>query len=117
MRLKAGQIIECYLSTKTLSFASHEHNVKKLVRAVVDGFETKNDAHVRLAVGLLEALFRHGPDICRITVEHGGLDCLIETCKTQMDVSMSIIRDCARSSFFVLNGAVFMPKAVISMPT
>lgn len=91
LRLEAGEVLECCLSNGACSYLIQAGYGKDLVDAIVTESGNKDDSYRRLSVSLLETLFRHGAETCRTTVENGGLDYLIEICKSRADVSLDFI--------------------------
>lgn len=106
LRLEAGKMLESCLSAAVCSYFLTEGYIKDIVKTITQKCDRANDAMRRLCVSLLETLFRHGSEVAKITLDYGGLDYLIDICKSPAEV-------CCISSVMFFGATVHFCKVLV----
>lgn len=103
LRLQVGKVLEAYLSNGNTAYIMQRGYLRDLIQTVIVECDKKDEPHVCLGMSLLESFFRNGIETCKLVVELGGLDYLLDVCRTQIHVEALLHAAVALSNLAVFS--------------
>lgn len=86
LRLQVGTVLEAYLSNDNAFYIVQRGYLRDLTKTIIYECDKKDEPNMCLGMSLLESFFRNGSEVSKTILDLGGLDYIIDVCKTQVQL-------------------------------